>query len=100
MGPGEGMEEDSPRYGRGRRRGEGLAPVYDVVAEVRRRGLSTPDAIVDFYAGTLLVAPPSAELRATLVDYLAGLDLSRPDAKAMLHGMLRLLVSTPEFQLS
>jgi hypothetical protein len=39
-------------------------------------------------------------MRKALVDYLADLDLSRPDAKAKLHGMLRLLVSTPEFQLS
>jgi len=67
---------------------------------VQRRSLSTPEAIVDFYAAALLVVPPSAELRQTLVDYLADLDLSRPDAKAKLHGMLRLLVSTPEFQLS
>ncbi len=101
MGPGEGMEEEEgPRYGRGRRRGEGLAPVYDVLGEVRERGLVTPDEIVDFYADALLVVPPSAELRATLVEYLRGLDLSRPDAKERLHGMLRLLASTPEFQLS
>jgi hypothetical protein len=100
MGPGEG-EEEPPRYGRGRRRGgEGMAPVYDVVGEVRARGLTTADGIVDFYTGALLVVPPSPGLRATLVEYLAGLDLSRPDARQQLHGMLRLLVSTPEFQLS
>ncbi len=101
MGPGEGMEEDeAPRYGRGRRRGEGFAPVYDVLGEVRERGLITPEEIVDFYARAFLVVPPPADLRATLVEYLKGLDLSRPDAKEMLHGLLRLLVSTPEFQLS
>lgn len=99
MGSGEGMEESSD-YGRGRRRGEGFAPVYDVVGEVRERGLSNAEEIVDFYTAALLVTPPSAEMRKTLVDYLADLDLSRPDAKAKLHGMLRLLVSTPEFQLS
>jgi hypothetical protein len=99
MGPGEGMEEDeAPR--RGRRRGEGFAPVYDVLGEVQERGLSSAEEIVDFYAGALLVTPPSAELRATLVAYLADLDLSQRDAKEKLHGMLRLLVSTPEFQLS
>ncbi|MCK6461221.1 MAG: DUF1800 domain-containing protein, partial [Planctomycetes bacterium] len=103
MGPGEGMEMDedeAPRRGRGaRRRGEGLAPVYDVLGEVRERGLSTPQEIVDFYAAALLAVPAPAELRKTLVGYLDGLDLSRPDAKARLHGMLRLLVSTPEFQI-
>jgi uncharacterized protein (DUF1800 family) len=102
MGPGEGMEEDgeAPRRGRGRRRGEGLAPVYNVLGEVRERGLATPQEIVDFYAGALLVTPPSNELRRTLLEYLGGLDLSMRDAKEKLHGMLRLLVSTPEFQLS
>jgi len=100
MGPGEGMQDEPPRRARGRRRGEGMAPVYDVLGEVRKRGLASPQEIVDFYTGTLLVIPPSAELRGTLVEYLEGLDLSGPDAKAKLHGMLRLLVSTPEFQLS
>jgi len=101
MGPGEGMEEDDAQpSGRGRRRGEGLAPVYDVLGELQERGLMTPEEIVDFYAGALLVVPPPEELRRTLVEYLAGLDLARPDAKERLHGMLRLLVSTPEFQLS
>jgi hypothetical protein len=99
MGPGEGMEEDGegPRYGR--RRGEGFAPVYDVLGELDERGLTEPGEIVDFYASALLVVPPPAELRATLVEYLAGLDLSKPNAKEKLHGMLRLLVSTPEFQI-
>lgn len=104
MGPGEGMEmdeEEPPRRGRaGRRRGEGLAPVYDVLGEVRRRGLLTPEEIVDFHTDALLAAPAPAELRRTLVAYLEGLDLSGRDAKEKLHGMLRLLVSTPEFQLS
>jgi hypothetical protein len=76
--------------------------VYDVLGEVRRRGLATPEAIVDHFAGTLLVVPPPPELRRTLVAYLAegGFDLDRRDARAKLHGMLRLLVSTPEFQVS
>ncbi|HEX5136164.1 MAG TPA: DUF1800 domain-containing protein [Planctomycetota bacterium] len=102
MGPGEGMEEEAdapPRRGRGRRGGEGLAPVYDVLGEVRERGLEKPGEIVDFYAGALLVVPPPPELRSTLVEYLDGLDLKRPDAREKLHGMLRLLVSTPEFQI-
>jgi uncharacterized protein (DUF1800 family) len=99
LGKDDQKQDDTPRRARGRS-GQGLAPVYDVVGAVTRRGLKTPEAIVDFYAHALLVVPPSDELRQTLVDYLQGLDLSRPDAQAKLHGMLRLLVSTPEFQLS
>ena len=67
---------------------------------MRERGLEKPEEIVDFHMGALLVVKAPEELRATLVEYLQGIDLSRPDAKERLHGMLRLLVSTPEFQLS
>jgi uncharacterized protein (DUF1800 family) len=102
MGPGEGEEDEMADPRRGRRPGGGLAPVYDPVAEARLRGLATAEEVVDFFAGALLASPPQGELRGTLVAYLTGdggFDLARPDAKAKLHGMLRLLVSTPEFQL-
>jgi hypothetical protein len=93
--------EERPR---GRRRGRqgGGAPVYDVLADVTRRGLATPEAVVDHYAAALLAMPPPPELRQALVAYLAegGFDLAGRDAARKLHGMLRLLVSTPEFQLS
>ncbi|MHC4934568.1 MAG: hypothetical protein ACYTGV_20560 [Planctomycetota bacterium] len=42
-------------------------------------------------------------MRRTLTDYLArdaGFDVEAPDARQRLHGLLRLIVSTPEFQLT
>ena len=77
--------------------------VYDPVAEVRRRGLSSAEEIVSYYGRALLAVPMSAEMRATLLTYLTrdgGFSLDNPDAKARLHGLLRLIVSTPEFQLT
>ena len=83
-----GMDGDRPR--RGRR----LPPTFDVVAAVKAAGLTTPEAVVDHFTRALLVNPPPAEMRATLLAYLDRLDAQR------LHGLLRLIVSTPEFQLT
>ena len=64
----------------------------------------TLEQVVDFYCRTLLANPPGEAMRRALLDYLAsdgGLDLRRPAAaREKLHGLLRLIVSTPEFQLS
>ena len=93
-------EKDRRRRGRGRRTG-GL--VYDVVGSVREQDLSRPDEIVDYFTRLLLANPPSAEMRKTLIDYLSkrrAFDLSTYEAKQRLHGLLRLIVSLPEFQLT
>ncbi|MHC4549617.1 MAG: DUF1800 domain-containing protein [Planctomycetota bacterium] len=99
----EGMDGMDPRRGRARRGRGALPPSYDVVGEVRRRGLASAEEIVAFYGGTLLAHPLSDEMRATLVAYLnrdGAFRLDRAEARALLHGLLRLIVSTPEFQLT
>ena len=55
------------------------------------------------FCAALLANPASNDVRVTLMDYLnrdGAFRLDRGDAKARLHGLLRLIVSTPEFQLS
>jgi hypothetical protein len=105
------MEGEAPRERRGRggrgpggRGGPDGPLTYDVAATVRQLGLTTPEQVVDFYCRTLLANPPGEAMRRALLDYLAsdgGLDLRRPAAaREKLHGLLRLIVSTPEFQLS
>lgn len=107
-GDGMGMGGDSmapnrsnDRRRRGRR-GRVEVPTYDVVGKVRAAGLEGSAAIVDYFCRTLLAHPPSDEMRATLIAYLdkdGPFRLDEPDARAQLHGLLRLIVSTPEFQL-
>ena len=67
---------------------------FDVQRAVR--GLKTPEEIVDRLCARFLAVKPSAELRDRLVAYLkeGSVDQER------LHGLLMLIVSTPEFQLS
>lgn len=86
-----------------RRRGRGDVATYDVVAQVQGRGLEQAPDIVDYFSRTLLANPPGPDLRAALLAYLerdGGFYLDAPDASQRLHGLLRLIVSTPEFQLS
>lgn len=103
-GGGERMaENEEARAFAGLRRRGLAAGVYDVVAEVRRRGLADGAAVVDHFAGRLLAMPPTPAMRAALLDCLGGegpFDASAPDAPSRLHSLLRMLVSTPEFQLS
>jgi hypothetical protein len=92
----------APEQRRRGRRGRMEVPTYDVVAAVRAAGVSDADGIVDHFCRTLLAHPPSAEMHATLVAYLekdGPFRLDSPGARATLHGLLRLIVSTPEFQL-
>ncbi|MBW7905741.1 MAG: DUF1800 domain-containing protein [Phycisphaerae bacterium] len=78
-------------------------PAYDALAAVQPRGLTTPEQIVDFYAGHLLAAPLPAAKREELVRYLAGPDgrftLSAPQAAGRIRTMIHLLLSTPEYQM-
>jgi len=76
---------------------------FDVAAEARDLGLTDASALVDHYCGAMLAVPASPELRRTLLDYLdqdGGFRIDAKDASARLHGLLRLIVSTPEFQIS
>ena len=97
------QEKKQRKRRRGRRAKFPEMSTYDVTAEVRRRGLDTPEAIVDHFAATLLAVPASAGTKKTLIDYLTrdgGFRIDNNwDAKQRLHGLLRLIVSTPEFQL-
>lgn len=85
------MEDESSQPARKKQKGRAL---FDVQRAVR--GLKTPEEIVDRLCARFLAVKPSAELRDRLVAYLkeGSVDQER------LHGLLMLIVSTPEFQLS
>ena len=98
---GDSMAPDRADRRRGRR-GRMEVPTYDVLGAVRAAGVEGSAAIVDHFCRTLLAHPASEEVRATLVAYLdkdGPFSLDAPGARATLHGLLRLIVSTPEFQL-
>ena len=100
LAAGPGGAQDKPR--RGRRRPRAL-PTYDVLKTVREARLDTPAAIVDHYCDTLFAVEIDAEVKATLLAYLqqdGGYPTAASDQRTRLHGMLRLVVSTPEFQLN
>lgn len=83
--------------------GRAMGGTYDVAADVRRLGLATQEAIVDHFAAALLAAPPSPALRTSLLATLGGggaHDPANPQAAQRLHALLRMIVSTPEFQLN
>jgi len=96
-------ENEEARAFEGLRRRGLAAGVYDAAAEVRRRGLANGAAIVDHFAERLLAVPPSRAMREALLECLGGegpFDATAPDAASRLHALLRMIVSTPEFQLS
>ncbi|MGQ0613086.1 MAG: DUF1800 domain-containing protein [Planctomycetaceae bacterium] len=83
--------------------GRAMSGTYDVAAEVRRLGLSTQESIVDHFTAVLVANPPSPALRASLLATLGGggpHDPASPQATQRLHALLRMIVSTPEFQLN
>jgi len=85
-----------------RRRADAGAGTYDVVAEARRRGLETGAAVVDHFGARLLATPPQPPMHAALLECVGGegpLDLAAPGTRERLHSLLRMIVSTPEFQL-
>ena len=67
---------------------------FDVVGSLA--GCDTVEAKVDALCARFLAVPAPPALRAALIEYLK----VQPDSRERLHGLLRLLVSTPEFQLS
>jgi hypothetical protein len=96
--------DDRPRRGRRDRARRGGPPTYDVLAHVRGVGLRDAEGIVDYFTGALLAVPAPDAMRKTLLTHLRGdrgeFRLEDRDAAERLHGLLRLIVSTPEFQLS
>jgi len=78
-------------------------PPYDPLPALQQRALTSPAAVVDFYADLLLAVPLHEDKRRTLVDYLAGPDgdfsLDRRDTAARVRETLHLLMSTPEYQM-
>lgn len=98
-----GMDMDPEMDQRARRGRRQPPPTYDAVGEVRRRGLASAEEIVAYFGRALLAGPMTPQMRATLLEYLArdgGFSLEKRDAGERLHGLLRLIVSTPEFQLT
>jgi hypothetical protein len=73
-----------------------IAP-FDVAKRVE--GCASAEGVVDRLTALLLARPPSAELRARLIEHL-GPTKAAPFETDALHGLLKLIVSTPEFQLS
>ena len=74
-----------------------LGKTFDVIAAVRAAGIETPEQIVDHLTKTLLAVPATPQIKQTLLNYLKE---AEGDARSRLHGLLRLIVSTPEFQLT
>ena len=76
---------------------------FDPVAYARKHGLETAAAYVDHLSRALLAAPLESEQKARLLAYLEAeglIDPTRRGAEVRLRGALKLLVSTPEFQLN
>ncbi len=106
------QEDEKARRGRASRRGRGamrflqrlrLTTPFDPVAYARRNQLKTAEVYVDHLGHTLLAAPLDADQKTRLVDYLqedGPIDPTHYTAQDRLRGALKLLVSTPEFQLN
>jgi len=79
-------------------------PAYDPILVLQNNQLHTSDAIVDYYIMRLLQRPIAAERRAAIVETfkdewkrLKGRDETKA---AAIRGLIKLIISTPEYQLS
>ena len=79
-------------------------PAYDVMKDVAAAKLATPEAVVDYYLGRLLQRPIDAARRQVLVDTLkqdlGGRKLADAAAAPAIRGVIHLILSMPEYQLS
>lgn len=79
-------------------------PPYDPMTAVKSAKLSTPEAVVDYSIRRLLQRPISSERRAVLIESLTSelKKTSVTDAAAApaIRGLIHLIVSMPEYQLS
>ena len=73
----------------------GGQPLVDVAGMIRDAGWQTPEEIVDGVLELALYTTPSAPLRATLLSYLGG-----DQSATKLYGLLRLVLSSPSYQLN
>jgi uncharacterized protein (DUF1800 family) len=79
-------------------------PAYDPLPVVRENQLQTADAIVDYYIMRLLQRPIAPERRAAIVEVFME-ELKRIKGRddregATIRGLIKLITSTPEYQLS
>lgn len=100
------MEETVGREGM-MMEGESLTtsqPPYDPVPAISKAKLTTTEAVVDYYLRRLLQRPISAERRdvliQTLTDELKKTNVSDAAAAPAIRGLIHLIVSMPEYQLS
>jgi uncharacterized protein (DUF1800 family) len=84
---------------------EGDKPYFaDVAGQIRARGISTPNGLVDYYAGLLVDGDLTSEARQALIDYLGSAgplaldDPSALDLKA--RGLVHLTLAAPTYQLA
>lgn len=78
-------------------------PTLDPLPTLHARKLHTADEVVDFFANALLAVPLPNDKRRVLIDYLNDgdtFDIAEPGAGQRVVMMMRLLCSTPEFQLN
>lgn len=79
-------------------------PPYDPDIAIDAAKLSTPEAVVDHYLNRLLQRPIPAERRAVLIETLTAelnkRSVSDETAAPAIRGLIHLIVSMPEYQLS
>jgi len=104
MGVPEDVDAFRKKIRRDQRKRRGRVPTYNVLEQLHELNLTKPGEIVDYFTGALLSVPATPEMRRTFLDHLVrdgGFQFEDfRDAKSRLHGLLRLIVSTPEFQLT
>jgi uncharacterized protein (DUF1800 family) len=76
----------------------------DIGGQLQARGLTAPDALVDYYMSLLVDGDVTPEARQSLVDYLSAggtLDLSNANSIDMkARGLVHLALAVPTFQLA
>jgi len=79
-------------------------PPYDPTPVIQKAKLTTPEAVVDYYLRRLLQRPISSERRGVLIqtftDELRKSSISDSAAAPAIRGLIHLIVSMPEYQLS
>ncbi len=100
------MEETVGREGM-MMEGAGLAttqPPYDPIAFVMQEKLTTPESVVDSYLRRLLQRPIASERRTVLIESLTSelknTSVSDAAAAPAIRGLIHLILSMPEYQLS
>lgn len=85
-----------------------MRTVFTPVAEIRQSNLRTAEDVLRHFEERILVVRLTGEARAELLRYLntdargaeSPFDARRPDADRRVRGMLHLMMSSPEYQLS